>query len=265
MSERPDIKTVEEFYDDFQERLLQDYLLGNERVEAALKSVFQHFPDGMSRILDIGCGLGWSSAEMAGAFPEARVIGIDLSAELVRTANRLFGRPNLQFQKADIFTDELVYDQPFDAITLIDVYEHIPSERRADFHAKLDRLLAAEGRLLITCPTVLHQEWLRQHQPDGLQPIDEDVTAADMLVLADAVGATLTHFDYRSIWHRNDYFHALIERQPRWGSPGRSLAAGRRLSSRLSRALRIAARLDGPHPLRRRPVLKRFVRRFFPV
>lgn len=265
MNERPDIQAVEQFYDDFLDRLLQDFLVGNERVEAALQFAFRCFPADLRRVLDIGCGLGWTSFEMARAFPGADVTGIDLSRELVQTATRLFGQANLHFQKADIFTDELAYDQPFDAITLVDVYEHIPEERRGDFHAQLDRLLAPEGRLLITCPTVLHQDWLRQHNPAGLQPIDEDVTAADMLALADALGATLTVFEYRSIWHRNDYFHALIERQPQWEALTRSAGRRTRLTGRIGRALRVAARLGRPHPLRRWPVLKRYVRRFLPV
>jgi 2-polyprenyl-3-methyl-5-hydroxy-6-metoxy-1,4-benzoquinol methylase len=41
-----------------------------------------------ARVLDLGCGLGWSTIALAQAFPEARLTGIDLDADSVEEARR---------------------------------------------------------------------------------------------------------------------------------------------------------------------------------
>jgi SAM-dependent methyltransferase len=53
-------------------------------------------------IVDIGCGAGELSLALADARPEARVLGLDISAELVATATmRARGRANCAFAVAD--------------------------------------------------------------------------------------------------------------------------------------------------------------------
>lgn len=54
------------------------------------------------RIVDIGCGAGEVALAVADARREARVVGIDISPDLVAAAvERGAGRPNLSFQLAD--------------------------------------------------------------------------------------------------------------------------------------------------------------------
>jgi len=54
------------------------------------------------RILDIGCGAGATSLALAAALPEARIMGIDLSASLVAAARERAGeRPHLDFEVGD--------------------------------------------------------------------------------------------------------------------------------------------------------------------
>jgi SAM-dependent methyltransferase len=49
-------------------------------------------------ILDLGCGSGWLCRRLARLAPEGRVVGIDLSAEMVRRARALSAAyPNLNF------------------------------------------------------------------------------------------------------------------------------------------------------------------------
>ena len=205
---------VEAFYDGFQQKLIKDYLLGNPRIVAAIQFMQEHIRPNCASILDIGCGLGWSTYEFARFFSRATVLGVDISSGLAGMAAHLFSRPNLDYRKVDVTSESFSFDQPFDAITLIDVYEHIPISERVNFHQHLYRLLSDSGQLLIATPTPLHQQWLREHAPEGLQPVDEDVTLEDMQALAHALEGQLTVFRNISIWNTNDYFHALIERQP---------------------------------------------------
>jgi SAM-dependent methyltransferase len=60
-----------------------------------------------SAIVDIGCGAGEVSLALADARPDARVLGIDISADLVATATiRARGRRNCVFALADAATWE---------------------------------------------------------------------------------------------------------------------------------------------------------------
>lgn len=55
----------------------------------ALPDVHRRLTDGSgARVLDLGCGLGWSTIALARAFPAARLTGIDLDAASVEQARR---------------------------------------------------------------------------------------------------------------------------------------------------------------------------------
>lgn len=254
---------VEAFYDGFQQQLLKDYLLGNPRIVAAIRFMQEHVRPGCSSILDIGCGMGWSTFELAQFFPRAEALGVDISSELIGLAGRMFARKNLSFQKVDVTSDAFALGRAFDAITLIDVYEHIPATDRGVFHRHLRRLLSDEGQVLIASPTPLHQQWLREYAPEGLQPVDEDVTLEDMQALALALDGQLTVFHYRSIWNTNDYFHALIEKQPQYQKlDGKRKTA--RLTPRLWRLFRTLQRVGWRNnPIFEPDNLKYFLKTFF--
>lgn len=51
------------FYNQFQEKLVRDYIKGNTRMEAAIKNSLHFMPEHTNTVLDIGCGIGWSSHE----------------------------------------------------------------------------------------------------------------------------------------------------------------------------------------------------------
>src|SRR5690242_12948002 len=67
-------------------------------------------PRAGERILDVGCGTGHLTAQIAAA--GARVIGIDRSDEMIATARRNY--PQLRFEVAD--AERFRFDEPFDAV-----------------------------------------------------------------------------------------------------------------------------------------------------
>ncbi|MBG6068532.1 class I SAM-dependent methyltransferase [Micromonospora ureilytica] len=71
------------------------------------------------RILDVGCGCGGTTAEIAAAVGETgAAIGVDLDEAMVTSARRRFptdGYPGIQFHVADIETLDVVPGAPFDA------------------------------------------------------------------------------------------------------------------------------------------------------
>jgi len=65
----------------------------------------QYLAQEPSVIVDIGCGLGQTTRSLASAFPNARVIGLDLSPNAINVARQAFKRQNLEFLVSDISGD----------------------------------------------------------------------------------------------------------------------------------------------------------------
>ncbi len=61
-----------------------------------------HLEHSPQLILDLGCGLGQTARSLALRYPQARVIGLDLSAEAIEVARAKFVRPNLEFLVGDL-------------------------------------------------------------------------------------------------------------------------------------------------------------------
>ena len=84
---------------------------------------------GDEALLDIGCGDGKISAQLAQALPQGRVHGIDLSADMIQLARERFdGRrhPNLRFQQMDATKIQLAkgFDVAFSTAALHWVADH---------------------------------------------------------------------------------------------------------------------------------------------
>lgn len=209
------MNSAKEFYEQFGQKLLADYASGNSRMESAISFVTAKLTrHNSAQILDLGCGIGWSCHEIMRALPAASVRGVDLSGSLIKLAQLLFADARISYETADVTETQWrsSHDRRYDACVLIDVFEHIPKSYRTSFIESIEKLLAPRSVVMLTCPSVFHQRYLRTHNPGELQPVDEDVSLQDLLFFADAVGGEVTHFEYKSIWRANDYFHAAIHR-----------------------------------------------------
>jgi 2-polyprenyl-3-methyl-5-hydroxy-6-metoxy-1,4-benzoquinol methylase len=56
---------------------------------AAIPDLADRLGDGSARVLDIGCGIGWSSVSIAQAYPGVRVDGVDLDPGSLEAARRV--------------------------------------------------------------------------------------------------------------------------------------------------------------------------------
>jgi SAM-dependent methyltransferase len=199
---------VERYYDDRIAEKLRDFTDRLPRIEAAVETIAQWAPKDPRRVLEIGCGVGGTTWRLARAWPNAEVIGIDLSPASIKVASTCFQRSNLDYRAGRL--DECGLTGAFDLILMMDVYEHIAPAERPVLHATLGRLLSPESRLLLMVPTPAHQDFLRSDDPAGLQPVDEDIHPADIVRLADAIGARLLCYREVGIWRYGDYFHAVL-------------------------------------------------------
>src|SRR5262245_47515749 len=98
-------------------------------------------PQAGERILDIGCGTGQLTAEIAGA--GAHVVGVDNSAAMIEQARANF--PELRFEQADVRS--LKFDHEFDAVFSNAVLHWVQQADTAA--AVMSRALKPGGRMVV--------------------------------------------------------------------------------------------------------------------
>lgn len=103
------------------------------------------------RVLDVGCGHGLLSIYMALRSPSRRVLGVDVDAAKIGTAQRVSGE--LGMQEADVSFDCITPGElpagPFDAIVVADVLYLLRPDDRAALLARCVDELAPDGVLLV--------------------------------------------------------------------------------------------------------------------
>jgi 2-polyprenyl-6-hydroxyphenyl methylase/3-demethylubiquinone-9 3-methyltransferase len=99
------------------------------------------------RILEVGCGDGSLVQRLAGLYPEAEVLGIDISAE----PGRLFDGDRSRVSFRSILTGDLLAEQPlgFDLVVICDVVHHVPHAQRAALLTDARALLRPGGHLVV--------------------------------------------------------------------------------------------------------------------
>jgi SAM-dependent methyltransferase len=108
-------------------------------------SLERYFPAART-FLEVGCGTGYTLAEIHRCRPELNVTGGDLFPEGLRVARRrLPGAPLLELD-----VRSLPFEGEFDVVGAFDVLEHIPEDREA--LDSLRRAIVPGGGLIITVP-----------------------------------------------------------------------------------------------------------------
>jgi ubiquinone/menaquinone biosynthesis C-methylase UbiE len=136
---------VQDYYEELWERLpdglsppdferRRDYLLAEVRPG--------------DRALDLGCGTGVFTAELAraGASP---VVGVDVAEAALRRARVNY--PELDFRIATVDGPLPLRDNEFDLVWASEVIEHVPDTAR--WLSEVRRVLVPGGRLLLTTPS----------------------------------------------------------------------------------------------------------------
>ena len=113
------------------------------------------------RVLDLGCGPGWTSIFLAGRGCD--VTGVDIAPDMIGIARENAKRLGMaiNFQVGDI-EKPLIFDQPFDGILIFDALHHCKDEYailRNCFQA-----LRPGGKILLVEP-----DWFHKYSPHAIE------------------------------------------------------------------------------------------------
>jgi SAM-dependent methyltransferase len=116
------------------------------------------------RVLDVACGEGYGCHLMS-AWGARHVDGVDVSAEAVEGARRLFGSDTVYFTKDSAERiDEVFATRSFDLIVSLETIEHV--EDPARFLTGIKRLISRAGIIVISCPN----DWWYYPSADQANP-----------------------------------------------------------------------------------------------
>lgn len=159
------------------------------------------------RIVDLGCGFGKSTWPLKKAFPEAEVIGVDLSAPCLRLAADRTNNQALAItlRQSDAAATGLPGGEA-DLVTSTMLIHELPIDVLAAVFAESARLLAPGGvlRFLDFQPTgdAFRDLAIREHGARNNEPFLPPMLAADTIRMAEAAGlvnARWTAFDERDV------------------------------------------------------------------
>lgn len=137
------------------------------------------------RILELGCGTGWLSAELS---RHGSVTAVDWSTEAIRVARER--HPGIQFHAANFLEDPLP-EAGYDLVVSSEVLEHLATQDQRRFVELASRQLTAGGYLIVTTPNKPVAQRLGSHAHD-LQPVENWLTAADLRALLEPSFRILT-------------------------------------------------------------------------
>lgn len=210
----PSARDIRAYYDSFlQDRMLEYRIRPNRRIEKAI----QFFCSSIRSddvVLDIGCGIGIATEAMA---RQARhVVGVDISDQNIWYAKKTVDLPNVSFHSVDVTEEgsnwQALLPSPPTVVTLCDVIEHIPEDRRRDLFGAIAAGGTESLRILLTFPSEFYQRYLAEQEPGELQIIDHTITAQQLALEAGTAGLSISCFRLVDVWRLGQYAHCRLER-----------------------------------------------------
>jgi cyclopropane fatty-acyl-phospholipid synthase-like methyltransferase len=177
---------VRDYYEELWERLPEEL----QPPDRALRLAFlrAHVQPGET-VLDLGCGDGWMTAELAAL--GARPTGVEIARAAVERAQRR--HPQLTFALAAVDGPLPMQDNAFDVVWSSEVIEHVADTARWLSEAR--RVLRPKGRLLLTTPNHSRLRLLVA----GIEPYSEPLGDHLHLYSARSLRGVLREFGFGEI------------------------------------------------------------------
>ena len=123
-----------------------------------------------SRVLDLGCGSGSVTQRLAQAAYLGKVIGADISDQLIQKATSEYQGSNLKFEKADAYKLSFP-DNYFDLVHARFLFQHL--QRPLNALQEIYRVLKPGGRL---CVIDVDDHWFTLYpEPASIQPFRQQI------------------------------------------------------------------------------------------
>ncbi|MGL5033403.1 MAG: class I SAM-dependent methyltransferase [Microcystaceae cyanobacterium] len=118
------------------------------------------------RILDLGCGTGTMTLMLKEKFPQAQIVGLDLSPQMLIMADYKAKKANLTVEWCQGLAEKTEFkENSFDLITATLLFHETPPLITRQIMREVFRLLTPNGQFLIldgNQNTLLQTEWLTQ-------------------------------------------------------------------------------------------------------
>jgi trans-aconitate 2-methyltransferase len=160
-------------------------------------------------ILEIGCGVGQLTQLLAEYCRNGFITGVDISPENIRLATtRLKSFGNVELLVNDMMDAKLA--KAYDWVLFPDVLEHIPTDQHLNVFSTVAMALKPGGHVFVHIPHPKYQDYIREHEPDKLQIIDQSLSAAELIMNAESVGLSLEHFQSYSLFRQPADYQAVL-------------------------------------------------------
>ena len=169
---------IEEFYNTYKEK--QKKIGVNIRHRTILKNLKALGLQSNSNVLEVGCGIGTVSGLILKNITNGKFVGVDISDESIELAKKLYSN----FKNAEFITNDMsafTHKTVFDFVVLPDVLEHIPVEQHHNLFKVIHLVSSPNAIVLINIPEPNCLNWIRKHNPEKLQIIDQSLSMQDLL------------------------------------------------------------------------------------
>lgn len=202
--------SIVSYYNEHTKFKLKDFIKVNPRIAQAWITLCKNAPQSPKRILEIGCGIGSICAKMNKKWPNAKITGIDISQQSIATASKLFANNKVDFRVSLLYPE--TFNEQFDLIVLMDVYEHIAVTDRYTVHSALKKILNNKGKIFLSVPTPQNLKWSLKYKPETMQPVDEHISFDVVGKLAGDTETEVQQYQLKNIWNTGDYAHIVLEK-----------------------------------------------------
>lgn len=144
----------------------------------------------ISRILDFGCGAGRSLAYLAKYFPDAAIVGFDLSEDSLSIAKA-------RYPDAACYSNWVsLSDMRFDLIFAANVFHHIPPSSQLPELIKCRDVMATHGEMIVFEHNPINPatRWVFERCPFDIDA--EMIRKRDMILLSSAAGLRVVEDSY---------------------------------------------------------------------
>jgi len=160
-------------------------------------------------ILEIGCGVGQLTQLMAEYCRNGHITGVDISPENIRLAkDRLASFKHVELLVDDMMAAKLAHT--YDWVVFPDVLEHIPIDKHPTVFATVSDAMKPGGSVFIHIPHPKYQDYIREHEPEKLQIIDQSLSAGTLIQTAESVGLSLEHFQSYALFRQPSDYQAIL-------------------------------------------------------